>query len=87
MSRLMGKPTICICENMGADQLRGSREADQRLCFHYTDSTIPLLLKSEISSFQPASVTVQPGLCRAWSETTLLVFPQGGSIIEIHVFS
>ena len=26
------------------------READQRLCFRYTDSTIPLLPKSEISS-------------------------------------
>ena len=50
MSRLMGKPTICICENKGADQLRGYREADQRLCFRYSDSTIPLLLKSEISS-------------------------------------
>ena len=47
----MGKPTICMCENKGADQLRGNREADQRLCFRYTDSTIPLLLKSEISSF------------------------------------
>ena len=35
----------------GADQLRGNREADQRLCFRYSDSTIPLLLKSEISSF------------------------------------
>ena len=51
MSRLMGKPTICIGENKDADQLRGNREADQRLCFHYSDSTIPLLLKSEISSF------------------------------------
>ena len=51
MSRLVGKPTICICENKGADQLRGNREADQRLCFRYSDSTIPLLLKSEISSF------------------------------------
>ena len=40
----MGKPTICICENKNADQLRGNREADQRLCFRYTDSTIPLLL-------------------------------------------
>ena len=30
---------------------RGTREADQRLCYRYTDSTIPLLLKSEISSF------------------------------------
>ena len=26
------------------------READQRLCFRYIDSTIPLLSKSEISS-------------------------------------
>ena len=46
-----GKPTICIGENKDADQLRGNREADQRLCFRYTDSTLPLLLKSEISSF------------------------------------
>ena len=44
----MGKPTICICENKDADQLRGNREADQRLCFRYSDSTFPLLLKSEI---------------------------------------
>ena len=48
----MGKPTICIGENKDADQLRGgNREADQRLCFRYSDSKIPLLLKSEISSF------------------------------------
>ena len=51
MSRLMRKPTICIGENKDADQLRGNREADQRLCFRYSDSTIPLLLKSDISSF------------------------------------
>ena len=31
-----------------ADQLRGNHEADQRLCFRYTDSTIPLLPKFEI---------------------------------------
>ena len=80
----MGKQTICICENKDADQLRGNREADQRLCFSYTDSTIiiPLLFKSEISSFLPASVNVQPDLCRTSSETTLLVFPRGGSFIE-----
>ena len=51
LSRLVGKPTICIGENKDADQLRGNREADQRLCFRYMDSTLPLLLKSEISSF------------------------------------
>ena len=75
----MGKPTICIGENKDADQLRGNREADQRLCFRYSDSTIPLLLKSEISRFQLFSVTVQVNLCRTCSETTLLVFPRGGS--------
>ena len=65
----MRKPAFCICENKDADQLRGNREADQRLCFRYTDSTIPLLSKSVISSLKPSSVAVQPGLCRTWSET------------------
>ena len=69
----MRKPAFCICENKDADQLRGNREADQRLCFRYTDSTIPLLYKSEISSFQPSSVAIQPGLCRTWSVTAKLI--------------
>ena len=76
----MGKTTICIGENKDADQLRGNREADQRLCFRYSDSTIPPLLKPDISSFELFSVLVQPGLCPTCSETTLLVFPRGGSI-------
>ena len=50
MSRVVRKPAFCICENKDADHLRGNREADQRLCFRYTDSTIPLVSKSEISS-------------------------------------
>ena len=73
LSRPIGKPTICIGENKGADQLRGNREADQRLCFRYSDSTISRLLKSKISSFYLFSVLVQAGLCRTCSETTLLV--------------
>ena len=44
------KTGYCICENKDADQLRGNREADQRLCFRHTDSAIPLLPKSEVSS-------------------------------------
>ena len=43
LSRVVRKPAFCICENKDADQLRGNREAEQRLCFRYTDSTIPLL--------------------------------------------
>ena len=39
--RVMRKPTFCICEN---------KDADQRLCFRYTDSSIPPLPNSEISS-------------------------------------
>ena len=69
MSRVMRKPTFYICENKDADQLRGNREADQRLCFRYIDSTIPLLSKSKISSLKPSSVAVQPGLCGTWLET------------------
>ena len=65
----MTKPDFCLGENKGADQLRGNREADQRLCFRYSDSTIPLLLKSEISSFWLFSELVQVGLCQTWSET------------------
>ena len=50
MSLVMRKPAFSICKNKDADQLHGNREADQRLCFRYTDSTIPLLRKSEISN-------------------------------------
>ena len=35
--------SYCICENKDTDQLYGNLEADQRLCFRYTDSAIPLL--------------------------------------------
>ena len=65
----MRKPDFCLCENKGADQLRSNCEADQRLCFRYTDSTLSLLIKSEISSFYAASGTVQVGLCQTWLET------------------
>ena len=50
MSRDVRKPDFRICENKDADQLRGNHEADQHLCFRYTDSIIRLLPKSEISS-------------------------------------
>ena len=55
LSRRMGKATKCLGENKGADQLRGNREADQRLCFRYIDSTIPLLPSFESSGFYDAT--------------------------------
>ena len=69
LSLVMRKSVFCICENKDADQLRGDRETDQRLCFRYLNSTIPLLPKYKISSLYPSPVAVQPGLCRTWSET------------------
>ena len=58
-------------------------KADQRLCFCYLDSMIPILSKSEISSLWPSSVAVQPGLCRTRSETRMLVFSRRGSFKRI----
>ena len=64
MSRIMRKPNFCICENKDADQLRGNCEADQGLCFRYTDSTIPLLPKFQASNhllWLYSPVSVRPG--------------------------
>ena len=52
MSRMVRKLAFCIGKNKDADQLCGNHEADQRPCFRYTDSTLPLLPKSEISSVE-----------------------------------
>ena len=86
LSRPVGKPTICIGKNKGADQLRSNCEADQCLCFRYMDSTVPLPSKSKISRLQPSSVIVQLSLCQTWSETTLLVFPRGGSYVSEAIY-
>ena len=47
----MRKLAFGICENKDADQLRGNREADQRLCFRYIDSTMSLLPLSNLAFF------------------------------------
>ena len=74
MSSIMRTPAFCTCENKGTDQLVGNRAADQHLCFHFIDRTIPLLAISEILSLYSSSVAVQPGLCRTWLETRRQVF-------------
>ena len=66
----MRKPDFCIYENKD--------EIDQRLCFRYTDSTIPVLHKSEISMLEPSSVAVQTCLCR---NPRRPVFSQRGSYV------
>ena len=58
----MRKPTFCLCENKDADQFRGNREADQRRCFRYIDSTIPVLSKSDIGPLRSISIASSPRL-------------------------
>ena len=71
----MRKTAFWICKNKGAEQLRGKRQADQRPCLHYLDTTIPLLSKAEISrGFYPSSVPAQPRLCWTCSKTRMLLF-------------
>ena len=79
----MRKPDFRICENKDADQLRGNREADQRLCFRYIDSTIPLLPIYEISSLSRISSS-----CTAWFVRDLVGNPEDRfSHNEAHMFT
>ena len=63
----MRKPAFNICENKGADQLRGNRADDQRLCFRYIDNTISLLPESEIQA--SSHLLWLYSLYQTWSET------------------
>ena len=61
LSRIIRKPTFRICENKETDQLRGNHSTDQRLCFCYIDSTIPLLPKPQAIFFGLTAWCVVPG--------------------------
>ena len=78
MSCFMRKPTFCICENKGADQLHSNCKADQCLCFPYTDSTIPLLSKPKFPVSCHLLCLYRP-VCVGPVRSTLLVFSCGGS--------
>ena len=69
MSSVIRKPDFCLCESKDADQLCSNCTADQRLCFRYSDSTIPPLPLPKISRLYLSSETVQAALCETWSET------------------
>ena len=76
------KKKICICKTKGADQLFSKCTADQRLCFHSIDGMMPLL-KSEISSFQPAYVFVKASLCQTWPQGYKTFFMLSSAELEI----
>ena len=69
MSLVLEKADLSICKNKEAYQLCGNREGDHRLCFRYTDSTIPLLAKSEVSSLLIAFFNgCTAGIVSTWSK-------------------
>ena len=85
MSRLIGKPTIGICKNKEADQLRGNREADLRLCFRYMDRTLPYVIDNQLI-FSSSAVfwklihSSMTGKCQG------ILFPsQHGSPVRCHL--
>ena len=51
MSAVVRKPAFYICENKDADQLRGKREDDQRLCFRYIESKIQIRNSKPLAIF------------------------------------
>ena len=81
----MRKPDFCLCENKGADQLRSNFEADQRLCFRYMDSTISLLLKTEISTSRLFLKLYRPVCVRPGRKPRRQVFSRRGSDVRLSV--
>ena len=71
------KPGFCICENKATDQLFVNCTTNQRLCFHYMDSTTPLLHKSEISSHLAIFCDCT---CTAWFVSDLVGNPEHRSL-------
>ena len=79
MSRVVRKLAFCTCGFLHMRLFAYAKTMTQisfaitakliSAFFRYTDTIIPLLPKSEHSRLYPSSVTVQPGLCRTWSET------------------
>ena len=79
MSCVVRKPAFCICKNKDADQLRGNCEADQRLCFRFTDSTIPLLPKSKFQASSQLLCLYSPVCVGPGHKSRKLVFSRRGS--------
>ena len=69
---LMSIRTSCVMRkpdfNFAYMKTKAQMCCDSAFVFCYTDSTIPLLPVSEISSSQ-SSVGAQAGLCQTWSKT------------------
>ena len=71
LSHCIRKPTKCLGENKGADQLRSNCEADQCLCFRYMDNNFFFLL-SKFQNFQLLAIFCD---CTAWFVSDLVGSP------------
>ena len=81
MSRLMGKPTICICEDKDADQLRGNPAAKLISAFVLATQIVQFLLYLT-PKFQASSLLLclyRPVCVGPVRKPHFFVFPRGGS--------
>ena len=63
---------------------RHTKQANQHLCFHYTDSTFPLFSKSKSPAFRHLLHLKQLGLYQSCSQTTLFVFsPRSSYMLKL----
>ena len=79
----MRKPAFCISENKDADQLRGNREADQRLCFRYTDSKSLYFLNSKFQASNHLLWLCSPVCVGPGRKPRRPVFSQRGSFTKL----
>ena len=79
MSRVVRKLAFCICEKKDADQLRGNREAGQRLCFRYTDIQSLYFLNTKCQASSHLLCLYRPVYVRPGQKPLRQVFSQRGS--------
>ena len=79
MRWVVRKPAFCIYENKDTDQLHGNRDADQRLCFPYIYSTIPLLPYTKFQAFSHLVWLYSPVYVGPGRKPRRPVFSQRGS--------
>ena len=82
MSRVLRKPAFCICENKDADQLRGNREADQRLGFAIRIVQFLFYLKPKFNSCSHLLWLYSPVCVGPGRRPRKPVFSQRGSNIN-----
>ena len=81
MSLIMRKPAFCICENNNADQLRGNREADQRLCFATQLVQFLFFLNTKFQASSHLPCLYSPVCARPGQKPRRPVFAQRGSYV------